>query len=267
MVNEAPEGFEYIKNIGKEDLSKVFLAKKKDTGEKYVIHKIDKNNIYNNKKFRKYLNNEIYILRNVEHKNIIKLYDTKFDKNYFYLIFEYCNGTDLDICLIQYLEKNKKPFPQNIVQHIMKQIIDAFVYLHSNRILHRDIKPKNIFVKFPTEEDKNNINLLKSEIKVGNFHFTRYLKENNLAKTVLGTPYYMCPEILKKLEKENQDSECGYDDKADIWSLGILTYELLFGYPTFYEDSLKEILSKIELEKYEIPINITISKEAISFLK
>ena len=128
----------------------------------------------------------------------------------------------------------------------MRQVIAGFVYLHSSRILHRDIKLENILVQFPTEEDKENLNMMKAKFKITDFGFARYLKENKMAESVLGNAINMEPHILRKLARIDNETSFGYDQKADIWSLGTITYELLIGCPTFEASSYEELKKKIE---------------------
>ena len=265
MNDEELKGFKFEKEIGKGAFSKVILATKLDTGEKFAIKKIDKSYV-NDPRYKKYLNNEIFILNNIKNPNIINYFGLKVGMNYIYLIFEYCNGGDLQSCLNEYLKIHHKPFPQNIVQYIMRKVISGFAYLHSRKILHRDIKLENILVKFPTEQDKDNLNMLNTEIKITDFGFARYLKADNLAKSLLGNPINMDPHILRKMARIDNDTEFGYDEKADIWSLGAITYELLVGCPAFEANSYEELITKIEKGNYKIPHEIILSKEAISFL-
>ena len=265
MYGDELQGFRFDKEIGKGAFSKVYLATKKDTGERYAIKRIDKSFV-NDKRYKKYLNNEIFILNNIKHENVIKYEGMKSTMNYLYLMFEYCNGGDLQSCLNKYMDKYNKPFPEEIVQYIMRQIISGFVYLHGRQILHRDIKLENILVKFKSEEDKNNLNMLKTDIKITDFGFSRYLKGDNLAKSVLGNPINMDPKILRKMARIENDSDFGYDQKADIWSLGTITYELLIGCPAFDATSYDELIQKIEKGNYRIPHDISLSKEAIAFL-
>ena len=265
MYGNELQGYRFDKEIGKEAFSMVYLATKTDTGERYAIKRIDKSFV-TDKRYKKYLNNEIFILNNAKHENIIKFFGVKTTMNYLYLIFEYCDGGDLQSCLNKYMDKYNKPFPEEIVQYIMRQIISGFVYLHGRQILHRDIKLENILVKFKSEEDKNNLNMLKTDIKITDFGFSRYLKGDNLAKSVLGNPINMDPKILRKMARIENDSDFGYDQKADIWSLGTITYELLIGCPAFDATSYDELIQKIEKGNYRIPHDISLSKEAIAFL-
>ena len=265
MYGNELQGYRFDKEIGKGAFSMVYLATKTDTGERYAIKRIDKSFV-TDKRYKKYLNNEIFILNNAKHENIIKFFGVKTTMNYLYLIFEYCDGGDLQSCLNKYMDKYNKPFPEEIVQYIMRQIISGFVYLHGRQILHRDIKLENILVKFKSEEDKNNLNMLKTDIKITDFGFSRYLKGDNLAKSVLGNPINMDPKILRKMARIENDSDFGYDQKADIWSLGTITYELLIGCPAFDATSYDELIQKIEKGNYRIPHDISLSKEAIAFL-
>ena len=147
----------------------------------------------------------------------------------------------------------------------MRQVIAGFVYLHSSRILHRDIKLENILVQFPTEEDKENLNMMKTKFKIANFGFARYLKEKNLDEGTLGNATNMDPHT-RKLARIDNETSFGYDQKADIWSLGTITYELLIGCPTFEASSYEELKKKIEKGEYRLPHEINISKETIYFL-
>ena len=264
-MQDGIKGYRFEKELGKGLSSKVYLATKIKDGQKFAIKVIEKSFI-NNKNYKKYINNEIYILKNIDSEYTIKFYEILLDLRYIYLVFEYCNGTDLDKCLKQYLKKYGKPFSQEIVQYLMRQIVSAFVYLHSCEIIHRDVKLENILVQFPTEEDKENLNMMKSKIKITDFGLSRYIKGDKLATTVLGNPINMDPYILKKMLRIDNYTSFGYDQKADIWSLGTLTYELLIGCPAFEASSYEELGSKIEKGEYRIPHEISLSLEAISFL-
>jgi serine/threonine-protein kinase ULK/ATG1 len=259
------KGYKFLKQIGKGVSSKVYLAQSLKDGKTYAIKQIERTFI-KDKRYKKYINNEIFILKNIKNDYIIKFYEIIMDTNYIHLVFEYCNGGDLDKCLKKQLELHNKSFSQEVVQHIMRQVIAGFVYLHSSRILHRDIKLENILVQFPTEEDKENLNMMKAKFKITDFGFARYLKENKMAESVLGNAINMEPHILRKLARIDNETSFGYDQKADIWSLGTITYELLIGCPTFEASSYEELSKKIEEGEYRIPHEINISKEAIYFL-
>ena len=257
--------FEKLISDNHSDISKVYLASRIKDGLKFAIKKIDKS-VLNDKRYKKYLNNEIFILKQIKNEYVIKFYEYTSDLNYIYLVFEYCNGGDLNMCLKRQLELHKKAFSQEQVQHIMRQVISGFVYLHSSKILHRDIKLENILVQFPSDADRDNLNIMNAKIKISDFGFSRFLKSDSLAKSVLGSPSSMDPHILKKIARIDNDNDYYYDQKVDIWSLGVVTYELLIGCPPFEASSYEELLSKIENGEYRIPHHVVLSIEAISFL-
>ena len=251
--------------IGKGSFGEVYLTTKKGTDKLYATKKMQKI-IVLQPKVKKFFNNEISILKTLDHPNIIKLYDIKQTINSYYLIFDLCNGGNLTSCLDKYKKKYHLPFTQEIVQHIMTQIVNGLRYLHNSKILHRDIKLDNILLHYENNDDLKNANILKANVKIIDFGFARYLEDNTLAESTLGSPIYMDPQILQKLNKIDNNTSFGYDQKADIWSLGAVCYEMLIGSPPFTASNLKELIDNIKKGNYSIPNNLKLSKEAISFI-
>lgn len=178
---------------------------------------------------------------------------------------EFCNGGELSKALEKYMEKHGKPFSQEIVQHIMRQIIDAFKYIHGQKIIHRDVKLDNVLLNFDTEEDKENLNMMKAQVKIIDFGFACKLSKSGLQYSTLGSPINMDPIILKKLNSSGRSTnQLGYDMKADIWSIGTICYEMLIGRSAFHAEDMDELINKIEDGTYVVPTNL--SKEIISFL-
>ena len=178
---------------------------------------------------------------------------------------EYCNGGTLTECLEKYKNLYHRPFTEEIVQHIMLQVVSAINYIHDLKIIHRDLKLDNILVKFDNEIDKNQMNLLKAEVKIIDFGFAAYKDQTGLLKTAIGSPLNMDPLILKKFNSGGTlNKELGYDEKADIWSLGTLCYQMLIGDSAFNAFNMRELVLKIEEGTYKVPTNL--SKEVISFL-
>ena len=254
-----------IKCIGKGEFGEVFLTSKKGTDQMFAVKKVSKSLVLQ-EKVKKYFNNEIYILKNANHPNIIKLYEIKQTLNNFYLVFDLCNGGTLSNCLEKYMKLNKKPFPQDIAQSIIRQLVSGLQCLHHKKILHRKIALDNVLLHFNREEDKNNFNLLKAQVKIIDFGFARYLENDSLAQSILGPPICMVPQILAKMRKIENNPNFGYDQKVDIWSLGLICYEMLIGVPPFDATSYEELISKILKGNYQIPKNLKLSKEAISFI-
>ena len=251
------------KSLGKGAFGEVYITSKQGTQEKFATKKIDKK-FARNPKAKKYIDNEIKILKSIDHENIIKLYDQLETSQYYFLVTEYCNGGGLSDCLEYHINQYHKPFSEEVVQYLMRQIVSGIRYLHSKHILHRDIKLDNILVKFDTEEDKQKKNMLKAKVKIIDFGFARYLDPKELAFSTLGSPINMEPGILRKLNKMENSRNYGYDEKADIWSLGTICYEMLIGHCTFDASSMKELLAKVEAGNYLLPTSM--SKEAASFL-
>uniref|UniRef100_A0A8C8RPW8 Serine/threonine-protein kinase Nek11 n=1 Tax=Pelusios castaneus TaxID=367368 RepID=A0A8C8RPW8_9SAUR len=149
-------------------------------------------------------NLEAQLLSKLNHPAIVKFYSSFVERESFCIITEYCEGRDLD-CKIQEYKESGKIFTENEIIEWFIQLLLGVNYMHERRILHRDLKTKNIFLK-------NNL------LKIGDFGVSRLLMGScDLATTFIGTPYYMSPEALKHQ---------GYNTKSDIWSLGCILYEM-----------------------------------------
>ena len=168
--------------------------------------------------YKKYINSEIDIMKTLDHTNILKLYDVITYKNTLYLVLEYCNKGDL----INYIKSGDNTHDIDYI----KQILCGLKYLYNNNILHRDIKPQNILIN-------NNI------IKICDFGFAKNIKDNDLLSTFCGSPLYMAPEILKYRE---------YTDKSDIWSLGVIIYEIIFKRHPYMSSNHIDLIKKIKDE-------------------
>ena len=252
------------KSLGKGAFGEVFLTTKKGTKEIFATKKIERE-LAETGNTMKYLVNEINILKELNHPNIVKLKEIKKTKNHYYIIMEYCNGGELYKTLEKYMNKYNKPFSEEIVQHLMKQIINAFKYIHGKNIIHRDIKLENILLNYESEEDRKNLNILKAQVKIIDFGFATKIENSQLKYTTLGSPINMDPIILNELKKRGKKTrKLGYDQKADIWSLGTICYEMLIGKCVFNAEDLDELVEKVENGSYTVPT--TLSKEVISFL-
>jgi fused-like protein len=165
------------------------------------------------------LRSEIDIQRRLEHPNIILLLDAFETDNEFCLVTEFAQGE-----LFEILEADGA-LPESEVQLIAKQMIAALHYLHSNRIIHRDMKPQNILIS----PDK--------KVKLCDFGFARAMTQQSLVLTsVKGTPLYMAPELVQ---------EQPYNHTVDLWSLGVILYELFRGEPPFYTNNIIALVGQI----------------------
>ena len=255
--------YKLIKCMGEGSFGKVYLTKK-DNDPKIYATKILEIAKTKNDTMKKYLSNEIKIMKMLtDDDNIIHLYDLLMTTNHYYFIMEYCNGGTLSQLLKDYKLQFGKPFSQEIIQHFMRQIVKGLKYIHSKNIIHRDMKLDNILVNFENLEDKNNFNLLSAKIKIIDFG----LATKDKGKTVVGSPLYMDPRILEKYNKAGGFAKLQeYDEKADIWSLGSICYEMLTGESLFNVNTLPQLIEKVEKGDYTIPLYSHPSKEIISFI-
>ena len=252
------------KSLGKGSFGEVFLTKKVNGTELYATKRMNRAE-YEKPENNKRLLNEISILQRLKHPNIVKLVEVKKTKSHIYIVTEFCNGGSLSENLNKYIKANRKPFTEEMVQYLMRQLVSAVNYLHKNKIIHRDLKLDNILVNFPSDNDKNNINMLSAQVKLIDFGFATKLREshNNLTNTILGTPSNMEPHMLGNMEKHRNSKE-GYNEKVDIWSLGTLCYEMIVGNLTFFGRSMEDLYQKVKKGDYKLPL--WLSKEAVSFL-
>ena len=261
---------ELLNIIGKGTYGDVFLGVNKKTKERYAIKKITKQQLKSEIIYQ-YFNNEIFILKHLNHPNIVKfkgLYEYKSD---YYLSTEYCNGGSLESAMKYHIEKYNKPIPEKIALYFVQNILKGIVYLNKNNLIHRDIKSDNILLHYENEEDLITHNFIKSKIKIIDFGFSRYLEQDELAGSLVGTPIYMEPAILKTyMTSKNRVVEGFYDKKADIWSLGILTYELLIGIVPFVATDLKGLFKSVKQRNFVIPKeekrSFLLSEAAIKFI-
>ena len=248
------------KLLREEYYGKVHISKKKgDDKNLYATRILEREKIEKDKDLYNYLNNEINILQSLKHPNIVKLEDIKKTKTHFYLTMEYCNGADLPKALEKYKERYGKPFSEEIVQHLMAQLISAIKYIHEKGIIHKNINLENIMLNFENEKDIKDFNLMKANVKIIDFF-------HSSKKSKPGLPINASPSTLKKLKLGGYNIKMADndDEKVDIWSLGTIFYEILIGKPIFDADDLNEQIDKVEQGDYYVPKNI--SFESVSFM-
>jgi len=210
----------FPKQLGTGSFGRVYLVSHNETKELFALKTIEKRKIMTTYGKLDIIYNEINIHSKLSHQNIIKLYNMHEDDETINIIMEYApNGN-----LYQMIKKEKNGFSESKAFDYFIQVINAVYYLHSNNIIHRDIKPENLLL---CEDNK---------LKLCDFGWAKELSLENRS-TFCGTMEYMAPEIVGS---EN------YDYSVDIWSLGILLYELLFGHSPFKGSNTNNIIQNIK---------------------
>lgn len=223
------DNYHVLELIGEGSFGKVYKGRKKYTGQIVAIKFIPK--VGKPEKELRNLRREIDIMRNLHHENIIEMLDSFDTDKEVAVVTDYAEGE-----LFQILEDDGN-LPEEQVQHIAAQLVSALYYLHSHRILHRDMKPQNILL------GKGGI------VKLCDFGFARAMSFNTLVLTsIKGTPLYMSPELVE---------EKPYDHTADLWALGCILYELFTGTPPFYTNSIFQLVSLIIKDPVKWPKNMS----------
>ncbi|KAL0230607.1 hypothetical protein PCE1_004164 [Barthelona sp. PCE] len=175
--------------------------------------------------------NEVEVISRFDHPNIISFYESFFDENEadFVIVMDFADSGDLSK-LLKKRRKNNRYLLEDQIMDVFIQIVLALAHMHENRILHRDLKTSNIFV------------CSGGVIKLGDFGISRVLEPGDFAKTSIGTPYYLSPEICE---------DKPYNDKSDIWSLGCVLYELCCLKYAFKANSLPALILSILSGRYE----------------
>ena len=223
--------YKIIENIGFGAHGFVYKAIKKDQNKLLVIKQIplckkEKNVNIDEAK------NEAIILKQLDCNYIVKYYESFEEDNNYFIVMEYCEKGDLGSYLSK-LKKNNIRLTENEIWKFFIEISLGLTYIHNKKILHRDLKSKNIFLN----KDLN--------IKIGDLGIAKILQDTNHAHTFIGTPFYLSPEICE---------EKPYNEKSDVWALGCVLYELITFKHPYNASNQAALLLKIISGNYE-PIN------------
>jgi len=219
--------YDLKETIGSGSFATVKLGIHKKTGERFAVKVIDKSAI---KDSEDTLRNEIDILKSIEHPNIIALKEIFDSKSKLYLVMELVSGGELFDRIVE-----KGSYTEKDASILIKKVVDAVSYLHGKGIVHRDLKPENLLYN---DADGR-------EIKIADFGLAKIAGDSSpMMSTTCGTPGYVAPEVLK-----NE----GYDKSVDLWSVGVILYILLCGFPPFYEESTPALFEQIMKGHFDFP--------------
>lgn len=242
LQNMTTEDFEDKGIIGRGAFGLVKLVYDKTNKKYYALKSLIKNNIIE-KQHQKHLAQEIKMLENLNHEMILMLKKKWQDQKYIYLLTDVCTGGDL------YQEiKRTSGFEEEKCKFYVACLISIFSHLQNKKIVYRDLKPENLLL-----DDMGYLKLI-------DFGLAKQLKENERAKTICGTPEYVAPEILL-----NE----GYGSAVDIWSIGILLYEMISTVTPFSAPTSKNVLTNILQKKIQFTSKKFdgISEECIEFIE
>lgn len=221
------EKYLFEKTLGQGSFGEVKKAKNKQTGEECAIKIIKKSDMQQEDVLA--LQTEVEILSQVDHPNVVKLFEVWEDKNSFYLTMEIMTGGELFDRIVE-----KDHYSEKEAADTIRPIVDAIRYCHKMGVAHRDLKPENLLY---ATRDSHSI------IKISDFGLAK-VYDSSLMMTQCGTPSYVAPEVLEGK---------GYDEAVDFWSIGIILYILLCGFPPFYDDDNDKLFELIAKGKVDFP--------------
>ncbi|XP_055045939.2 calcium/calmodulin-dependent protein kinase type 1D [Misgurnus anguillicaudatus] len=225
QVDDIKEIFEFKEVLGTGAFSEVVLAEERATGKMYAVKCIPKKAL---KGKESSIENEIAVLRKIKHENIVALEDIYESSNHLYLIMQLVSGGELFDRIVE-----KGFYTEKDASTLIKQVLDAVNYLHSMGIVHRDLKPENLLYFNPQDGSK---------IMISDFGLSKMEGTGDVMSTACGTPGYVAPEVL---------AQKPYSKAVDCWSIGVIAYILLCGYPPFYDENDSKLFEQILKADYE----------------
>ncbi|XP_056131124.1 calcium/calmodulin-dependent protein kinase type 1D-like [Lampris incognitus] len=239
-TNNIKEVFDFKGKMGAGSFSEVFMVREKTTGNLYALKCLKKKHLSHSN-----LENEINVLRRIKHENVVGLEDFYESRTHYYLVMQLVSGGELFDRIL-----DRGVYTEKDASVVIRQVLQAVDYLHENSVVHRDLKPENLLYYSADE---------KAKIMVSDFGLSK-MSDHGVMSTACGTPGYVAPEVL---------AQKPYSKAVDCWSIGVITYILLCGYPPFFEENETRLFSKIMRAEYTFhsPFWDDISDSAKDFIK
>jgi len=238
--------YEIGKELGRGGFSVVKEGTDRATGEKVAVKFIEKKFV--DQEELKLLGREIDIMKKVQHRNVLRLIEIYETDMHLSLVMELVNGGELFYKIV-----DKGSYSEREARDIIRQLVEGVDYLHSKGIAHRDLKPENLLCSETSGEGV--------VIKIADFGLSKAFANGSVLETSCGTPDYAAPEVLRM--------DGAYDKSVDLWSMGVITYVVLCGFPPFYGKTQANLFEKILNADYDFPDPewASISDEAKDFIK
>ncbi|CAN0238841.1 unnamed protein product [Pylaiella littoralis] len=215
--------------LGKGSFATVKLAVRKEDGTKWAVKVVEK--VALSQEDEEALQNEVQILEAMDHPNIVRLHQVFDSQNCLYMVMELCTGGELFDRIVM-----KDHYTENEARDCIIQMTKAILYCHQNGIVHRDLKPENLLYSDFDEES--------AVLKLADFGLAKLCSESAMLNTACGTPGYVAPEILESRP---------YGKEVDMWSVGVIAYILLCGFPPFYDENSAAMFRAIKAGEYDFP--------------
>ncbi|XP_061570773.1 calcium/calmodulin-dependent protein kinase type 1D [Cololabis saira] len=225
QVDDIKKIFDFKEVLGTGAFSEVVLAQERLTGRMFAVKCIPKKAL---KGKESSIENEIAVLRKIKHENIVALEDIYESPDHLYLIMQLVSGGELFDRIVE-----KGFYTEKDASTLIRQVLDAVNYLHKMGIVHRDLKPENLLYFNPQDESK---------IMISDFGLSKMEGSGDVMSTACGTPGYVAPEVL---------AQKPYSKAVDCWSIGVIAYILLCGYPPFYDENDSKLFEQILKADYE----------------
>lgn len=234
--------YDILEELGRGAFSTVKKARHKKEGNIYAVKIIDKKNVQQD---LHRLAIEMEVLQTVKHPNIIELKEVFETDKMLYIVTEMVTGGELFDRIV-----GKGSYSERDAASLIRKLTEALAYLHDLGIAHRDLKPENLLLKSNDED---------TEIKLADFGLSKIMGQDAMMQTACGTPGYVAPEILQAK---------GYGIEVDMWSVGVITYILLCGFPPFYNENIPLLFESIMKADFNYPSEYWdhISDDAIEFI-
>ncbi|KAM9312746.1 calcium/calmodulin-dependent protein kinase type 1D [Gastrophryne carolinensis] len=225
QVDDIKKIFQFKEVLGSGAFSEVVLAEEKMTGKLFAVKCIPKKAL---KGKESSIENEITVLKKIKHENIVALEDIYESPSHLYLVMQLVSGGELFDRIVE-----KGFYTEKDASTLIRQVLDAVFYLHRLGIVHRDLKPENLL--YFSQEGA-------SKIMISDFGLSKMEGKGDVMSTACGTPGYVAPEVL---------AQKPYSKAVDCWSIGVIAYILLCGYPPFYDENDSKLFEQILKADYE----------------